>query len=105
MKLASYKTMMTLWRAERRRALLQAGIQVVFVTTVLTVLGLLLPDGTLTMSLGQWIVGAFVFSIIMAIPVYLRILGPKPKPADVEANRALRRAAGMDDSVEDVDAH
>lgn len=103
-KLASYKTLMAQWRAERRRALLVAGAQILLIAAVLAALRFAFTDFPNLPSWPKWMAISLGFAFTLGAPVYLVCLGSKPRPEDVEENRALRRACGMDDSVEYDDA-
>ncbi len=104
-KLSSYKTRMAKWRAELRRSLIEACVAVAALTAILAMLRIYLAStrGDV-ISWPAWVGLSIAFSVTLVIPVIYTTIGPRPRPEDVEHDRALRRAFGMDDTVEGDDA-
>ena len=100
-KLANFNDMQTDYKAELRKYFLGEFILQVVVGLVATyTCSYYFVSKVLNLPFGLfWIVSGFIFVACMMIPLMKAALPRKPSPDDVEADRALRRAFKMDDSV------
>lgn len=100
-RLSSYATRMATWTAQLRTAVIQACVQVAALTAILLMLRIYLDrtKGSV-ISWPEWIGLSLAFAVVTVIPVIYVKIGPRPRPEDVESDRALRRAFGMDDTIE-----
>lgn len=99
----SYETRLQQYRAEMRRFVL-CELSVIFLIAVAVGMGMAYlftqypMEGQTPISL-DWRLFGLCFALPAMVPVYMMMKPTEPQPGDVAADRALRRAFGMDDSV------
>lgn len=82
-------------------AILQACVPVAVLIALLAILRMYL-DRTKSAGISwpEWLGLSIVIAVVAVIPVIYAKVGSRPRHEDVENDRALRRAFGMDESVE-----